>query len=99
MKQTTKSSSSSSFHGATITSSVEELKRVLGDPEKSSNSGEDKTNFDWTLETSNGEIITVYDWKEYRTISETELICFHIGGFSQSATIDAAKEIQSLIKS
>jgi hypothetical protein len=41
--------------------------------------------------------VTIYDWKEYRRISEDETIEFHIGGNSELETIDAKIELQKLL--
>jgi hypothetical protein len=68
---------------------------MLGAPQYSDNTGEDKVNFDWTCETRTGEVFTVYDWKEYRPISRTELIEWHIGGHNRSVTERALIELTS----
>jgi hypothetical protein len=50
-------------------------------------------NFDWTMETDDGTIFTVYDWKEYRALQEGEIIEWHVGGKSRSDTEKALTEI------
>lgn len=75
-----------SWHGATVTASVNELTRILGNPSCATNDGEDKTNFEWWMSTANGDVFTIYDWKEYRTLSHDEPIDWHIGGHSPSVT-------------
>lgn len=53
-------------------------------------SGGDKTNAKWTVKTSDGVVITIYDWKsEIDPIHNTD---WHIGGFSDKA-VDALYEI------
>jgi hypothetical protein len=47
--------------------------------------------------TSNEDIVTIYDWKEYRPISKDEVIEFHIGGHTLSHTLDAQKELLEMI--
>ena len=79
----------SSFHGTTIKTTVSNLIRVIGEPDEEVNDGRDKTNFDWYNLTLGGHKVTIYDWKEYRRISEDEIIEFHIGGDSELETIDA----------
>jgi hypothetical protein len=97
MKKTNKSADGTSFHNVTIKTSVNELIRVLGEPDDDSNTGEDKVNFEWICETENGYIVTIYDWKEYRMIDVNEKIEFHLGGHSQLSTFDGKIELQTLL--
>ena len=99
MKQTDKSADGTSFHDHTFTATVAELRRVLGQPKFESNDGEDKVNFDWIMETEDGEPFTVYDWKEYRTLPEDEVIEWHIGGRSGLTTGQARSEITKALDS
>ena len=87
----------SSFHGTTIKTTVSNLIRVIGEPDEATNDGRDKTNFDWYNLTLGGHKVTIYDWKEYRRISEDETIEFHIGGNSELETIDAKIELQKFL--
>lgn len=75
-----------SWHGSIVKASVNELTGILGDPSCSTNDGEDKTNFEWWMETTNGDVFTIYDWKEYRVLALDEPIEWHIGGHSPSVT-------------
>jgi hypothetical protein len=93
MKKTTRSTNGTSFHDNTITASVRELEEILGAPTFMCNDGADKVNFEWEMETEDGEVFTVYDWKEYRYIAEAETIEWHIGGKSRSETEAALSEI------
>lgn len=93
MHATSKSTGGTSFHGTVVRASVNELTKVLGEPAYSQNDGEDKVNFEWEMETKSGDVFTVYDWKEYRSISKDEVIEWHIGGFSKSTTEAAYTEI------
>jgi hypothetical protein len=97
MRVTTKQSNGTSSHGTTIRTSVEKLKAVLGVPEYEGNYGDDKVNFEWTMETDNGDVFTVYDWKEYRSINPTETIEWHIGGANETITNQAAMEIKAVL--
>jgi hypothetical protein len=45
------------------------------------------------METSDGDVFTVYSWKEYRILHEHEIIEFHIGGMSKAITEQAKREI------
>jgi hypothetical protein len=97
MKHTLKSPDGTSFHDSTIHTSVEQLKQILGTPYSVNNDGLDKVNFEWIMETDNGEVFTVYDWKKYRPISETEEIEWHIGGYGKSITEQAKREIKTAL--
>jgi hypothetical protein len=88
MKKTENSANGTSFHGVTITTSIEKLTKVLGEPSYIGDY-EDKVTVEWVCELEDGSIVTVYDWKEYRKISEFENIEFHIGGMSKMKTFDA----------
>ena len=97
MKQTDKSADGTSFHNHTFTATVDDLRNVLGQPKFESNDGEDKNNFDWIMETEDGEVFTVYDWKEYRRLEEDEVIEWHIGGRSGLITEKALLEIRKAL--
>lgn len=93
MQKTTKSTGGTSFHDDVFNASVNDLIQILGEPDYVDNSGEDKVNFEWEMETEDGEVFTVYSWKEYRPISKTEIIEWHIGGLSGNVTSKALDEI------
>ena len=97
MKQTDKSADGTSFHNHTFTATVDDLRNVLGQPQFESNDGEDKNNFDWIMETEDGTVFTVYDWKEYRRLEEDEVIEWHIGGRSGADTEKALLEIREAL--
>lgn len=83
-----------SWHGDTLIASVNELTRILGEPCYMTNDGEDKTNFEWNMQTDNGDVFTVYDWKEYRVLDLDEPISWHIGSHSSGV----AKVVADLIR-
>ena len=93
MKKTSKTPNGTSFHDDVFNASVSDLRKILGTPESETNDGEDKVNFEWVMENEEGEVFTVYDWKEYRVLDENELIEWHIGGHSSFATYLAVNEI------
>jgi hypothetical protein len=97
MKQTEKSPDGTSFHDTTFDCSISTLRKILGEPQYECNDGSDKVNFDWTMETDEGDVFTVYDWKEYRALNENELIQWHIGGMSKRITDQAKREIREAI--
>jgi hypothetical protein len=94
MKKTEKSADGTSFHNTTITTTVNELIRVLGEPSYEMG---DKSNFEWVCERENGDIVTIYDWKEYRLIGEDEEIEFHLGGHSGLITFNGKEDLIALL--
>jgi len=99
MKQTNKSADGTSFHDTTFTTSVANLRKILGEPQSEQNDGEDKVNFDWNMETEDGTVFTVYDWKEYRPLEEDEEVEWHVGGHSGMDTRKALGEIKKALAS
>lgn len=99
MKQTNKSANGTSFHNDTFYASVADLRKILGEPKSEQNDGKDKVNFDWTMETEDGTVFTVYDWKEYRKLKEDEEIEWHVGGHSGEDTRKALNEIAEALNS
>ena len=86
-----------SFHDSVVVASVNQLIKVLGEPDYDGNTGEDKTNFEWDMELNSGDVFTVYDWKEYRMIDIDEEIEWHIGGRSFVITDEAANQIKKAL--
>jgi hypothetical protein len=93
MRKTDKTSSGTSFHDTTIGTTVHTLNKLLGEPTYVDNTGMDKVNYEWVMETSNGDVFTVYSWKEYKILHEHEIIEFHIGGNNRAVTEQAKNEI------
>jgi hypothetical protein len=87
-----------SFHDTTIRTTVNKLSNALGEAQCIDNSGDDKTNFDWNCETEDGDVFTIYDWKEYRSIRPDEMIEFHIGGKNRSITEKAKRELLEMLR-
>ena len=92
-KLSSKSANGTSFHGITIKSTLKLLRKAIGEPQEINNTGEDKTNVDYTCETKNGDVFTIYDWKLYRPIDENETIRFHIGAHSDKIAFSAKNEL------
>lgn len=99
MKQTNKKVSGTSFHGIAFTATVGDLRKVLGEPTHETNNGEGKVNFEWEMETEDGEFFTVYDYKEYRRLEEDENVEWHIGGRDSLTTMKAAEELDEALAS
>lgn len=97
LKHTRKSGVGTSFHGSTIRTTVGKLKKLFPNSYEEQNDGRDKTNYDFILEDADGNIVTIYDWKEYRPISDDEMIYFHIGGKNQDITQRAKSYLESII--
>ena len=95
-KLSNRSADGTSFYGVQIRTSVNRLKNLLGDPQWEDNSGYDKVNFDWTCQTSDGDVFTIYDWKEYRSLGEDEMIDFHIGSHKGYVSNQAKQELIKL---
>ena len=85
-KQTTQSPIGTSFHDTVINASVNDLTKVLGEPQYDANHGTDKINFEWMMELNDGSVFTVYDYKEYRVLDKREIIGWHIGGLNGLVT-------------
>lgn len=97
MKPTKKLALATSFHNAVVNASVEQLKQALGEPQFSDNYGNDKVNFEWIMETNEGEVFTIYDWKEYRVLEEDEIIEWHIGSHTIETSNIALTEILNVL--
>ena len=97
MKKTTKMVSSS-FYNETILATASELINVLGEPEYGRGDVDEKVQYDWEMETDDGQYFTVYDWKEYREFSEDENIRWHIGGIDLEGTKQGKLELLKELK-
>ena len=97
--KTIKSISGTSFYDVTFKASVNKLISIIGEPTIEDNTGEDKVNFDWYMETDEGDVFTIYDWKEYRELDLDETIEWHIGAKSRSvSTVAKVELLMKLIK-
>ena len=96
LKNTPKANANgTSFHGATIFTTVDRIKALLGDPAWTDG---DKSRYNWKLtwteemnidpETGIPEkhVVTIYDWKE-RDFTEQTVVEFHIGTHSIDQSI------------
>jgi hypothetical protein len=97
MKKTEKSANGTSFHDVTITTSINELTRLLGEPTYVGDYGEDKVTVEWICETEEGDVVTIYDWKEYRSIGKDEMVEFHLGGLRKIHTLNGKEELVTLL--
>jgi hypothetical protein len=92
-KLSDKSVNETSYHGIDIKSTLNLLRKVIGEPQDLNNTGEDKTNVDYVCETEDGDVFTIYDWKEYRKIGDDEVINFHIGAHTDRIAFNAKQEL------
>jgi hypothetical protein len=93
-KKTYQSADGTSFHGVVIRATVDQLISAFGDPSMEYNTGEDKVNFEWEMETDEGEVFTIYDWKEGRPLQR---VTWHIGAMSKSVSYDAEGELKKAL--
>ena len=93
MKITNSSTNGTSFHDVTIKASINDLISILGEPTIQDNTWDDKVNFEWDCETEDGDVFTIYDWKEYRKLDLDETIEWHIGAHSKSISNTAFDEL------
>jgi hypothetical protein len=96
MKKTNKTADGTSFHGVTIKTTINILTDTLGHAHYFQNTGEDKVNVEWICENENGDVVTIYDWKEGRTIGVDEEIEFHLGGHNKMSTLEGKAELEAV---
>lgn len=96
MKKTNKTADGTSFFSVTIRSTINILTDALGHPQHYQNTGEDKVNVEWICETESGNVVTIYDWREHRTIGVDEEIEFHLGGHNKIDTIEGKIELDTV---
>ena len=84
----------SSFHNDIIFATPNELRHVLGEPTFETNDGADKVNMEWCMQMNDGNMFTVYDYKEYHVLHPNEQVEWHIGGHDRFST-HLAKQLLS----
>ena len=97
MKKTNQSANGTSFHDVTITTTINDLTRLLGEPTYVGDFSEDKVTVEWVCETVEGYVVTIYDWKEYRRLEDNELVEFHLGGQRKIHTLNGKEELVKLL--
>ena len=96
MKPTNKSLNGTSFHMSTVSATVNELKQVLGEV-RYTGEFDDKVQNEWLMELKNGDVFSVYDWKEYKQYSNDDVIEWHIGGHDRTITERAKQQLIKLL--
>ena len=94
----TESTDGTSFHGDVVYTTVEILREAFGDPTMIDEDVNEKVQYEWCLELSDGTPCTLYDWKEYRCYEETATIEFHIGAHGSTDSLKALGAIKQKIK-
>jgi hypothetical protein len=100
MKRSDKDIVGTSFYNHTFKASKAHLIEAIGEPEwteRAYQNIKDKVQNEWVCETENGDVFTIYDWKEYRTYGDDEMIEWHIGGYNGKVTGQAQEEIELLL--
>lgn len=98
MKKTNQSANGTSFHNVTITTTINALIELLGEPTYTGDWSEDKVTVEWVCETENEDVVTIYDWKEYRKLDRDEMIEFHLGGHDLMSILNAKEELMEQLK-
>lgn len=88
-----------SFHGETVTATLNELRKAIGKPDVDQGSPDGKITYMWIEETEDGDVYTIYDHKEYRKFGADEKIVWHIGAANCEIAEQAACEIEDEISS
>jgi len=70
----------------TIEISYNQIVEKLGYPNVKSS--EDKIINEWALKDNDDNLLSIYDWKEYRTYPNDEKIIFHIGGENKLSALE-----------
>lgn len=56
----------------------------------------DKTFYEWCLETEEGDVFTIYDWKKSFAPCDNEMYDWHIGAKSEEVGKKAVAELKAL---
>lgn len=97
MKRSNQNPTGTSFHGNIIIATPNQLIELFGKPEYGQNDGCDKVNMEWICENSDGEIVTIYDWKEYRPLQMDQSYEWHLGSHNPYSTLKAQRELSKAI--
>ena len=68
-----------SYSYCTLNATRKELISKFGEPSRSDEDEDNKSQYQWNLTLEDGTIFYIYDWKEYRYIDADEKIDWHIG--------------------
>jgi hypothetical protein len=97
-KATNRISDGTSFHGTTLKATPQQLIDLFPDSYYEENDGRDKVNFDFTLETEDGDVFTIYDWKYYEPLDMNEEIIWNLGANSLRVSEQGKEEVLALLR-
>ena len=80
--------SGTSFHDDTITCTVAQMRQAFGEPMFFGEIG-DKVNMEWCFVMEDGVVFSLYDWKEYKGIVESQTYEWHIGAANENNSAEA----------
>ena len=90
-KLTNRCVSGTSFHDTTIMVKPSQLLEVFGEPQFED--ADDKSQMEWNFEDNEGNVFTLYDWKEDCNVRAANFeIEFHIGSKSSRYAEDCFKD-------
>lgn len=75
-----------SFYNKTITATLDELIRIIGEPYYNANCGTKTSNYQWFLVTENGIPFVVYDYKERKSLKKDEPVEWRIDTLTRQDT-------------
>ena len=93
IEKSEKSTNGTSFYGDVIVTTANKLTEIFGESEGSS----DKTIYLWSLEDENGDVFTIYDYKNYGGLGFDAVESFHIGAHSGKIANKVKIELEKLI--
>jgi hypothetical protein len=96
-RKTKKSAIGTSFHQVYLETTPAILTQLFPESNEGE-SGDGKCQMSFILETEDGDVFTIYDWKEYRMLGSDEVVQFHIGARSRAVSVVALKEVMQMIK-
>lgn len=96
-KATSQIADGTSYYFVSLQATPKQLVTLFPNSFEAENTGEDKVNFDFTLETEDGDVFTLYDWKEYRRLQANEVVEWHIGAKDRLVALKAKQEVTSLL--
>ena len=79
MAKNLKNWSGTSFFDITVECTVNKLKDLFGEADEHIEDIDEKSQYNWNLQTDKGAFFCIYDWKEYRELDEDEIIEWHVG--------------------
>ena len=77
-----------------VSASLAQLRKAIGDE----NTRNNDTGKDWTCETEEGDVFTIYLWNYLGRPAINEVVEWHIGAHSGYVAYTAAEEIYKLIQ-